>query len=75
MSADIPEKMSPDEHRRQMKRNFDAVNAEAEIGKSSRRNIGTIRDADEKRRWSTREAAPADAAETPEIGENDSSGG
>jgi len=75
MSEDTPEKLSPDEHRRQMKRNFDAVNAEAEIGKNSRRNIGTIRDADEKRRWSTREPAPADVTETPEVGENDSSGG
>jgi hypothetical protein len=75
MSPNIPATtLSPDEYRREMKRRFDAVNAAEESRKNARYTTSSIKYAEEKS-LTTRELTSSNVGETPEIGENDSSGG
>ena len=75
MSPNIPATtLSPDEYRREMKLRFDAVNAAEESRKNARYNGSSIKYAQEKG-LTTRELAPSAVEASPEIGENDSSGG
>ncbi|MGA7732221.1 MAG: hypothetical protein WCD37_13235 [Chloroflexia bacterium] len=57
----------------EMRRRFDAANAEAKNRRQVRYDARGTRQAEEDKRWArpTREASD----DTPEVGENDSSGG
>ncbi len=69
----MAEQLSPEEIRTEMRRSFDAVNAEAKKRREARYNFNETKQIEEDPH---RAAAPQDAvAAAPEIGENDSSGG
>jgi hypothetical protein len=68
---------SPEETREdtrvEMRRRFDAANAEAKNRRQVRYDARGTRQEEEDKRWARPASAPTD--DTPEVGENDSSGG
>ena len=69
----MAEQLSPEAIRVEMRRRFDAVNAEAKSRRETRYNSQGTKLIEEDKRWLR---TPLDVVDsTPEIGENDSSGG
>jgi hypothetical protein len=75
MSSDTPEKMSPEEQRRQMKQRFDAANASASQHSDRRRDEDTAKHADEKERRDAHNNAQTAAAQGADSGGNTPSDG
>ncbi len=71
--------MSADEHRRQMRVQFDAVNTASQERRQTRRDIGDLAATEENKRWVKPEVSPGVAQAVPDdnnqVGENDSLGG
>ena len=67
------QKMSAEETRVEMRRRFDAANAEAKNRRQMRYDSRGIRQAEEDKRWSRTSQEASN--NTPEVGENNSSGG
>jgi hypothetical protein len=75
MSSDTPEKLSPEEQRRQMKQRFDAANTQASQHSDRRRDEDTIRQADEKERRDAHKNAQTAAAQGADSGNDNTSDG
>ena len=73
MNTMSEEEMSPEETRVEMRRRFDAANEEAKNRRETRYNSRGARQDEEDKRWLRPEREVVN--DTPEVGENDSSGG
>ena len=65
----MPVEMPGEEHRRQMRGRFDAVNEAAENKREMKRDSGATKEAKENKRWSWREV---EADDIDDWAENDS---
>jgi hypothetical protein len=63
----MPEQLSPEEQRREMRRRFDATNKTADDLRETRRDIDAVKQSEEKKRRSTSDAG---AQQQNEPGQN-----
>jgi hypothetical protein len=75
MSADNPENLSRDDHRRQMKQRFEAANAQASQHSDRRRDEDTAKQADEKERRDAHNNAQTAAVQGADSGDDNTSDG